>query len=98
MCPHCGQRGESTVSRRKTSTFGAKKPLPLPVRRLLICAMVGMGAVMTLAFAHWIRPETSHPIEDVVSECESIREGGEEVEGELNQCEARLAHMRAAQR
>jgi hypothetical protein len=95
MCPHCGQRGEATVSKRRVSTFGGKKPLPLVVRRLIVCAMVGTGAVMTLALAHWIRPTATHPIEEAVSECDAIREGGEEVEGELTKCEAHLAHVRA---
>jgi hypothetical protein len=98
MCPHCGQRGEATPSRRKVSTFGSKKGLPLVVRRLIVCAVVGAGAVISLAFANWIRPASSHPIEETVSECELIRESGEEVEGELTNCEARLAHLRAADR
>lgn len=98
MCPHCGQRGEATVSRRKVNTFGGRKRLPLVARRLIVCAVVGVGAVMTLALAQLIRPANEHPIEEAVSECESIREEGEEVEGELNKCEAHLAHLRASVR
>ncbi|HEV7990762.1 MAG TPA: hypothetical protein VGP25_03010 [Gemmatimonadaceae bacterium] len=98
MCPHCGQRGEATPSRRKVSTFGAKKELPIVVRRLIVCAIVGTGAVFCLALANWIRPVSRHPIEEVTSECDSIRESGEEIVGELDKCEARLAQLRAAER
>ena len=98
MCPHCGQRGEATPSHRKVSSFGAKKGLPLPVRRLIVCAIAGAGAIVCLAFANWIRPTTTHAMEEATSECEEIRDTGEQIPGELNACIAKLAKIRAAQR
>jgi len=95
MCPHCGQRGEATMNRRKVSTFGTKKKLPLAVRRLIICAAAGFGAILCLALANWIRPASKNPEADLASECESIRESGEEEAGELIRCETKLARVRA---
>jgi hypothetical protein len=95
MCPHCGQRGEATVNRRRVSTFGAKTKLPVPVRRLMIVLAAGSGAILCLAFANWIRPASRDSEAEVASECESIRESGEEVEGELARCQSRLVQMRA---
>jgi len=98
MCPHCGQRGESTENRRKISTFGAKKGLPLVVRRLIICAAAGFGAILCLALANWIRPAAQNPEAEISAECDTIRESGEEEEGELIRCESRLAQVRAQHR
>ena len=98
MCPHCGQRGETTVNRRKVSTFGTKQNLPVAVRRLIIVAAAGFGAVLCLAFANWIRPASFESEVDVATECESIRESGEEEPGQLQRCESRLVQMRAQHR
>ena len=85
------------MNRRKVSSFGAKQRLPVFARRLIIVAAAGFGAVACLAFANWIRP--AHESEaEVASECDSLREYGEEVPGELVRCELRLVKIRAAQR
>jgi len=97
MCPHCGQRGESTMNRRRVSTFGAKPRLPVAVRRLIILSAVGFGAILCLAFANWIRPASYTSEAEVASECDSIRESGEVVKGELMRCESRLVQIRAQQ-
>ena len=98
MCPHCGQRGEATPSRRRVSRFGKKKGLPLPVRRLIICAAVGGGAAFCLALAHWIRPADKHDLVDLVQSCQEIEESGEEEAGMLARCKAQLAALRYEER
>jgi hypothetical protein len=99
MCPHCGQRGEATpTSGRKVSTFGAKKGLPLVVRRLIVCAIAGFGAVVCLALANWVRPAEQHALDETASQCDEIRDTGEEEPGELNACEVKLARQRALER
>jgi hypothetical protein len=98
LCPHCGQRGEATPSRRKVSTFGARKGLPLAVRRLIIFAVAGFGAVLCLAFANWVRPPVQHAADKAARECDEIRDTGEEEPGELNACESRVAQLRAMHR
>lgn len=95
MCPHCGQRGEATPSRTTVSSFGKKKRLPRVVRRLLVCAIAGTGAAMTLALANWIRPATHQVAEEVAVECDEIRANGEEESGELRACERKLSSLRA---
>jgi hypothetical protein len=98
MCPHCGQRGEAIPSRRSVSTFGAKKGLPLIARRLIVCAIAGVGAVLCLALANWVRPAEQHALDETASQCDEIRDTGEEEPGELNACEAKLAQQRAMHR
>jgi hypothetical protein len=98
MCPHCGQRGEAMPSRRKVSTFGAKKGLPRVVRRAIILGIAGAGALVCLAFANWIRPDALPAVEELKAECDEIRQNGVEEANELNACEAKLVKVRAAQR
>jgi hypothetical protein len=98
MCPHCGQRGEAAPSRRKVATFGAKRGLPLFVRRLVIGVIAGAGTVACLAFVDWIRPDVKPVAEEVATECEEIRNNGEEEANELSACEAKLVQLRATQR
>jgi hypothetical protein len=86
------------MNRRRISTFGAKPKLPVTVRRLIIVAAAGSGAILCLAFANWIRPASHASEAEVASECDSIRESGEELPGELVRCETRLVQMRARQR
>ena len=94
MCPHCGQRGEATPSRRRVSRFGKKQTLPLPVRRFIILVAVGSGAGVCLALANWMRPaETSNSVE-LAQICQEIEEVGEEEAGMLDGCKAKLAALR----
>jgi hypothetical protein len=70
------------------------------VRRIMVVALVGAGAAVSLALAHLARPSRSNNdvAEELSVQCESIREGGEETPGELSTCLARLAHVRAEER
>lgn len=68
------------------------------VRRLIIVAVAGVGAVGCLAFAKWIRPNAVPVAEEVATECEEIRANGEEEAGELATCELKLVQLRATQR
>jgi hypothetical protein len=64
---------------------------------MIIVAMVGSGALVILALAHWVRPPMSpqRRIERLAAECDEITETGEEFVGELDQCWTSLAHERA---
>src|SRR5688572_29512048 len=94
MCPHCGQRGEATPSRRRVSRFGKKKTLPLPLRRLIIVTAVGGGAALCVALANWIRPPVVRTATELAQMCQEIEEFGEDGPGLLDACKAKLAEQR----
>ena len=98
MCPHCGQRGEAAPSRRRVSRFGKRNKLPLPVRRMMIVAIVGTGAVFCLALANWMRDPVKNEINELAVVCQEIEAAGEEGPGMLNACKSQLATLRYQQR
>jgi Spy/CpxP family protein refolding chaperone len=59
--------------------------------------MVLLGAAVAGMFllAHIARPQNTHQADDQEEQCRAIEESGEEFEGELSECQTKLARLRA---
>jgi len=69
------------------------------VGRVLTTALLVVAVVGVFALAKWAQPMLAESrIEEAQERCQAINDTGEEREGELAECMARLAHLEATRR
>jgi hypothetical protein len=64
-------------------------------RRVAAMLLIGAAVAGVFLLSHISRPENTHQADDQEEQCRAIEESGEEVEGELSDCQTRLARLRA---
>jgi hypothetical protein len=76
--------------------YGSRRAgvLSLVARRTVTMLLVGAAVAGVLLLSHISRAPNTHQADDQEQECRSIEEGGEEFEGQLSQCQMKLARLR----
>jgi hypothetical protein len=59
--------------------------------------LVGAAVAGVFFLSHISRPENTHQADDQEAQCRAIEESGEEFEGELSECQTKLARLRAVE-
>jgi hypothetical protein len=99
MCPRCGHRASSqgTVMIGGIPVYGSRRTgvFALVARRTLTILLVGATVAGAFFLSHIARPENAHQADDQEEQCRAIEESGEEFEGELSECQTKLARLRA---
>jgi Spy/CpxP family protein refolding chaperone len=67
----------------------------LVARRAATMLLVGAAVAGVFFLSHIARPENTHQADDQEEQCRMIEESGEEIEGELSECQTKLARLRA---
>ena len=101
-CPHCGHRssGRGSATVDSLPLFGARRRgvFGRAARRLVAALIVGAGAVALFLLSHLARTPGTHQADDQEERCRIIEESGEASPGELADCQAKLAYLRAVER
>jgi hypothetical protein len=101
MCPRCGHRASSrgTVVIGGIPVYGSRRRgvLSLVARRTVTMLLVSAAVAGVFFLSHISRPENTHQADDQEEQCRSIEESGEEFEGELSECQTKLARLRAVE-
>jgi hypothetical protein len=99
MCPRCGHRASSrgAVMIDGVPVYGSRRAgvLGLVARRAVAMLLVGAAVAGVFFLSHISRPTNTHQADDQEQICRAIEEEGEQFEGELSQCQAKLARFRA---
>lgn len=99
MCPRCGHRASShgTVIVHGVPVFGSKRRgvVSRVARRTAAMLLLGAAATGVFLLSHISRPENGHEADDQEEACRAIEETGEEFEGQLADCQMKLARLKA---
>jgi hypothetical protein len=99
MCPRCGHRASSagTVVIGGIPVYGSRRRgvIALVARRTLTMLLLGAAVAGVFLLSHISRPQNSYQADDQEEQCRAIEESGEEFEGELSECQTKLARLRA---
>ena len=99
MCPRCGHRASSrgTVMIDGIPVYGSQRRgvLSLVARRAAVMLLLGAAVAAVFLLSHIARPQNTHQADDQEEQCRAIEESGEEYEGELSECQTKLARLRA---
>lgn len=98
MCPRCGHRAGSggTVVIGGVPVFGSRRRrlFSLVARRMVTMLLLCAAVAGVFLLSHVSRPQNVHEADDQEEQCRAIEEAGEEYEGELAACQAKLARLR----
>ena len=99
MCPRCGHRasGHGAVIVHGVPVFGSTRRgvVSRVARRTVAMLLLGAAAAGVFLLSHISRPQNAHEADDQEEACRAIEETGEEFEGQLADCQMKLARLKA---
>jgi hypothetical protein len=99
MCPRCGHRASShgAVIVHGVPVFGSRRKglVSRVARRTATMLILGAAAAGVFLLSHISRPQNAHEADDQEEACRAIEETGEEFEGQLADCQMKLARLKA---
>ena len=102
MCPRCGHRASrrGAVIVGGVPVFGSRRRglFSRVARRTATLLLMGAAAVGAFLLSHFARTPNAHQADYQEEQCRAIQDAGEGYKGQLADCLARLARLRAAER